>query len=179
MGMAGAALATMLGYVGSAFYTLWFFIKKETEMDTSLSNLKLRPNLVREIFSIGGVTLARQGTISLLAIILNNTLYSFGGEMSVSVYGIINRVMFFANFPVLGIVQGFIPIAGYNFGAEKNNRVKEVIYKAVFWGTAFSAVIFACILLGSYELVGIFTTCLLYTSPSPRDQRGSRMPSSA
>jgi len=158
MGMAGAALATMLGYVGSAFYTLWFFIKRESEMDTSLNNLKLRPDLVKEIFSIGGVTLARQGTISILAIVLNNTLYSFGGEISVSVYGIINRVMFFANFPVLGIVQGFIPIAGYNFGAEKNNRVKEVIYKAVTWGTGFSAVIFACILLGSYELAGIFTT---------------------
>ena len=66
--------------------------------------------------------------------------------------------MFFANFPVLGIVQGFIPIAGYNFGAEKNNRVKEVIYKAVIWGTTFSAVIFACILLCSYQLASIFTT---------------------
>jgi len=157
MGMAGAAWATMLGYVGSAIYTTWFFLTGDHELEFSLRNLGLRPKVVGEIFSIGGVTLARQGTISILAIVLNNTLYSYGGETSVSVYGIINRVMFFANFPVLGIVQGFLPIAGFNFGSKKFSRVKEVIVKSVGWGTAISFCIFAGILFFADELSGIFT----------------------
>lgn len=157
MGMAGAAWATMLGYVASALYTLWFFIKGNSEMEILWKNLVLRADIVKEIFSIGGVTLARQGTISILAIVLNNTLFSYGGEVSVSVYGIINRVMFFANFPVLGIVQGFIPIAGFNFGADKFKRVKEVIFKSIGWGTGISFLIFIAIMLGAKQLSSVFT----------------------
>ncbi|MEM6964793.1 MAG: MATE family efflux transporter [Bacteroidota bacterium] len=158
MGMAGAAWATTLGYVASAFYTLWFFLKRDHDMEFAWENLKLQPTMVREIFSIGGVTLARQGTISILAIVLNNTLFSYGGERSVSVYGIINRVMFFANFPVLGIVQGFLPIAGFNFGAKKYQRVKEVIFKSIGWGTSISFIIFACILFFAEDLSIVFTS---------------------
>ena len=157
MGMAGAAWATMLGYVASAVYTTWFFVKGEHELEFSIKNLRLRTDIIKEIFSIGGVTLARQGTISVLAIVLNNTLYRYGGETSLSVYGIINRVMFFANFPVLGMVQGFLPIAGFNFGAKKYARVKEVILKSIGWGSGISLVIFSCILFFADELSSIFT----------------------
>ena len=157
MGMAGAAWATTLGYIGSAAYTLWVFLREDSEMKLIWKNLKLRADLVMEIFSIGGVTLARQGTISVLAIVLNNTLFSYGGEMSVAVYGIINRVMFFANFPVLGIVQGFLPIAGFNYGSKKFDRVKEVILKSIGWGTAISLCIFMCIMIFAEQLSGIFT----------------------
>lgn len=157
MGMAGAAWATTLGYVGSALYTLWFFMKGESEMEFSWSNLTLRADIVKEIFSIGGVTMARQGTISVLAIVLNNTLFSYGGETSIAIYGIISRVMFFANFPVLGMVQGFLPIAGYNYGAKKYERVKEVIYKSIGWGTGIALIIFTCILFFAKELSSVFT----------------------
>jgi Na+-driven multidrug efflux pump len=61
------------------------------------------------------VSFSRQGVVSILAIILNHTLYSYGGEHSI-VYGIISKTLIFALFP--GITQGFIPIAGYNYGAE-------------------------------------------------------------
>jgi Na+-driven multidrug efflux pump len=64
------------------------------------------------------VSFSRQGVVSILAIILNHTLYSYGGEHSIIVYGIISKTLIFALFPVLGITQGFIPIAGYNYGAE-------------------------------------------------------------
>ncbi len=157
MGMAGAAWATMLGYMASALYTVWFFIRGESGMEIIWKNFTPRVHIVKEIFSIGGVTFARQGTISILAIILNNTLFNYGGEMSVSVYGIINRVMFFANFPVLGIVQGFLPIAGFNYGAKNYNRVREVIFKSIGWGTGIALLVFVSILFFSKELSAIFT----------------------
>ena len=74
-----------------------------------------------------------------------------------SVVGIINRLMFFANFPVLGMVQGFLPIAGFNFGAKKFGRVREVILKSISWGTGISFIIFSFILFFAKDLSAIFT----------------------
>ncbi|HKK78806.1 MAG TPA: MATE family efflux transporter, partial [Phaeodactylibacter sp.] len=61
------------------------------------------------------------------------TLFQYGNEVAVAMYGIINRVMMFANFPVLGITQGFMPIAGYNFGAGKLARVRSIINYSILW----------------------------------------------
>lgn len=156
-GMKGAAWATSLSYMASASFGFWYFIKGDSELRIKLPNLALRWAIVKEIFQIGGVTFARQGSISLLAIVLNNSLFAYGGELSVSVYGIINRVMMFANFPVLGITQGFLPIAGYNFGAKKWERVKETIYKSVGYGTALALGVFAVIMLAAKPIASVFT----------------------
>ena len=104
-GIKGAAWATFFSYCCSAIFAAWFFFFGGSELKVKFSDLVLKLNIVKEIFAIGIVTLARQGTISLLSIVLNNSLYAYGGAFSVSVYGIINRMMMFANFPVLGITQ--------------------------------------------------------------------------
>lgn len=156
-GIAGAAWATTFSYMASAFFTLWFFMSGKSELKLLLSNFRLNLGILKEIGSIGGVTLARQGTISVLSIILNNTLFIYGGEISISVYGIINRVMMFANFPVLGVTQGFMPIAGYNFGAQKWGRVKKVINTAMGSGTLIALGIFACIMLFADQIVWVFS----------------------
>ncbi len=156
-GIAGAAWATALAYMASAFFTLWFFLSGKSEVKLRLANFRLKLPIIKEIASIGGVTLARQGTISILAIILNNTLFTYGGEISISVYGIINRVMMFANFPVLGVTQGFMPIVGYNYGAQKWDRVKSVINTAIGSGTVIALGIFACIMLFADQIVWVFS----------------------
>lgn len=156
-GLEGAAWATTISYYLAAGYTLWFFLLGDSEMRLHWKTLVLRWQIVKEIASIGLVTLARQGTISLLSIVLNNSLFSHGGEMAVAVYGVISRVMMFANFPVLGITQGFLPIAGYNYGARKWQRVKESITTSVKVGTGVALIIFTCILIFSGPLVGLFS----------------------
>ncbi len=117
----------------------------------------LKGSLLREIFSIGIVPLARQGTISLLTIVLNRSLFMYGKEVAAAIYGIINRVMMFANFPVLGITQGFLPIAGYNFGAGNMERVRGIIHYAIRSGTVISLGLFALMLLLSKPIVSLFT----------------------
>jgi Na+-driven multidrug efflux pump len=126
-------------------------------MKISLS--RIRPNfaIAKEIFILGGVTLARQGTVSLLSIVLNNVLFSYGGEMGLSVYGVINRVMLFANFPVLGITQGFVPIVGYNYGARLTDRVHQTIKLALTYSTLIALAIFFIILTFTGSLVSVFT----------------------
>ena len=157
-GIAGAAWATTISYIASALFTFWFFFSGRSELTPKLADLVLKFSFVKEIFSLGGVTLARQGVISILAIVLNNTLFSFGGELAVSVYGIIQRASMFANFPVMGITQGFLPIAGFNYGAENWNRVKSVIKIAIKSGTIIAICLFAMILIFAEEITALFTT---------------------
>ncbi|MCO6489042.1 MAG: MATE family efflux transporter [Phaeodactylibacter sp.] len=157
MGLAGAAWATTISYYLSAGFALWFFFSGRSELRLYRSSMILEAPLVREIFSIGFVTLARQGTISLLTIVLNHSLFQYGSELAVAIYGVINRVMMFANFPVLGITQGFLPIAGYNYGARKWGRVKEIINYSIRAGTLIAVGLFSGILFFSEPIVRLFT----------------------
>jgi len=156
-GLAGAAWATSAAYVASGLFTFWFFISGKSQMSLSFIYLKPKLKYIKEILSIGGVTFARQGSISLLSVVLNNSLFTFGGEMAISSYGVINRLMMLANFPVFGVSQGFLPIASYNIGANKTERVKEVIYTAIKYGTLLSFAVFCLIMIFARELIGMFT----------------------
>ncbi|RSC93120.1 MATE family efflux transporter [Tenacibaculum singaporense] len=157
LGMYGAGLATSISYAVSGLFILWFFISKRTELKIIPKYFKLNFFIVKEIVSLGGVTVVRQGTISILTIILNYSLFKYGGEISIAIYGIINRVMLFALFPVLGVTQGFLPIAGYNYGANNTERVKETIKTSILFGTGIAVLIFILIMLFPTELVGVFT----------------------
>ncbi len=158
MGMAGAAWATTISYMSSALFGVWFLVFGGSEMQLKAKDLLLNSKIVQEIFAIGGVTLARQGVISLLAIVLNNAFFEYGGAMTLSAYGIINRMMMFVNFPVFGINQGFVPIAGYNFGAQNWSRVREVIKVAVTSGTALACLIFLMIVAFNDQLASLFSS---------------------
>ena len=156
-GIVGAAWATTISYILSAFYALGYFAFKKSELTLKRKYFRIDLGIAREIISLGGVSLARQGTISLLILVLNHTLFRYGGEISIAVYGIISRMIMFALFPVMGLVQGFVPIAGYNYGAEYWPRVKEVVNTAIKYGVAISFVIFITILLGAESIVKVFS----------------------
>ncbi|MDA7502161.1 MATE family efflux transporter [Chitinophagales bacterium] len=145
-GIAGAAWATNFAYLISASMAVFFFVSGRTELYPRLNDICLEGKIIMEIISIGSITLARQATISLLSLILNNSLFSLGGDLAVATWGIINRSMMFAIFPVLGVTQGFLPIVGYNYGARQWARVREVINKAML----------AAFLLGGISMLGIY-----------------------
>lgn len=171
MGLEGAAWATTISYIASAAYTLWFFLFGKSIMKVKASWFTPDLGLAKEIAALGAVTLARQGMVSILAIVLNNELFNYGGEMGLSVYGVINRVMMFANFPVLGITQGFVPIAGYNYGAKLNERVHKAIRMALRASSLIALLIFVLIMSFTGSLVQIFTsdeTLILETVPAMR-----------
>lgn len=158
MGLAGAAWATIVSYLASFSYSIWFLLGKRNELKIQVSDLKLKSEIVKEINSLGVVTLARQGAVSVLTIVLNHSLFTYGGEIYISVFGIINRILMFALFPVIGLAQGMLPIAGFNYGAKKCDRVKEVITKAITYGSVMAFIIFVGIMLGPDALTYMFTT---------------------
>lgn len=157
MGIHGAAWATSISYMASAAFTVYFFLFRQKELKLNFKHLKINWSITKEIMSIGSVTLARQGVISLLSVLLNNTLFVFGGAVAVSAYGIISRMIMFANFPTVGITQGFIPILGYNYGAKLIDRVKELIKLSIQWATAIAILTFVLIMALTPYIVRLFT----------------------
>lgn len=157
MGLAGAAWATTISFIGSALFAFYHFSLGKSQLSFAAKYFIIKPTIIGEIASLGAVTFARQGVISILATVLNNSLFYYGGEQGLSVYGIINRVLMFANFPVLGITQGFVPIVGYNFGAKLKTRVRDIVKLAIIWATAFALIIFALLMFFAHEIPYLFT----------------------
>lgn len=157
MGIKGAAWATSLSYIASASYAAWFFLFGKSDLKLKLKDLVLDLPIIKEIASIGSVTLARQGTISVLSIVLNNSLFFYGGEMALNIYGIIQRLMLFINFPVLGITQGFVPIVGYNYGAKLWDRVRGITNLSMKSASIIALGIFSLIMILAPQIAAIFT----------------------
>jgi putative MATE family efflux protein len=154
-GMEGAAWATFISYAICFLFILWFFVVK-SELRLKLSSFILDSKIVREINALSFVTLARQGTIAVLTILLNNVLIRYGDSLDIAAYGIISRMLMFALFPVIGVNQGFLPIAGYNFGAKKFSRVRESINTSIKYSGILAIAIFCIIMIFPTEIVSIF-----------------------
>ncbi len=155
-GMYGAAWATTVGYLLCFGYILYFFLSKNSELKISLSHFGLDPAILREISSLGFVTLARQAVTSITYLLMNNILFSLGGEPMVAVYAIIGRMLMFALFPVFGVTQGFLPIAGYNYGAAYYDRVKESIFTAIKYAALVATLVFVVLMLFPGEFAALF-----------------------
>ncbi len=80
---------------------------------------------------------------SICAIITNRVLNQYGGDIAVSAYGIINRIVMFALIPGMVIGQGLQPILGFNYGAKRYDRGLHVLRIAIIWATVFCGIAFA------------------------------------
>jgi len=171
LGMMGAAWATTGSYILCFVFILWFFISKNSEMKISLPHFMLQRSIVAEISNLGSVTLSRQAVVSITYLLMNNILFDFGGETSVTSYAIVSRMLMFALFPIFGITQGFVPIAGYNYGAKNYDRVKQSIRIAIIYAMVMASLVFV-LLIGFPELITrMFTTDALVIEKTPTAMR--------
>lgn len=170
-GMEGAAWATTISYVLCLLFILWFFLSKHSELKITLLHFGLNRPIVKEIGSLGFVTLARQAVVSITYLFMNNILYDLGGEVSVTAYAIVGRMLMFAMFPVLGITQGFLPIAGYNYGAQNYQRVRQTINVAIKYATILATLVFIVLMLFPDAITKMFTTDVEVIKQTPNDMR--------
>jgi len=171
MGMEGAAWATTVSYGLCFLYVLWFFLSDKSELKINWTHFGLNTSIIKEMSALGFVTLARQAVVSVTYLLMNNILFNLGGEASVAAYGIIGRMLMFALFPVLGVTQGFLPIAGYNYGAHKFSRVRESINKAILYAGGLGLLIFAVIMIFPESIVSVFTKDADILSETPHYMR--------
>lgn len=170
-GMEGAAWATTISYVLCFLFILWFFLSKHSELKITLLHFGFNRPIVKEIGSLGFVTLARQAVVSITYLFMNNILYDLGGEVSVTAYAIVGRMLMFAMFPVLGITQGFLPIAGYNYGAQNYQRVRQTINVAIKYATILATLVFIVLMLFPDAITKMFTTDVEVIKQTPNDMR--------
>lgn len=158
LGMFGAGLATSISYAVCGLFILGFLFAPKRKIKINTQHLKFKKSILAEISSLGSITLVRQTTLSVMTIVLNYSLFTYGTETSLAVFGIINRLMMFIFFPVFGIAQGFLPIVGYNYGANLFDRVKEVLNTAIIYGTIICVLIFIGLYFFKYEMTAVFTS---------------------
>ncbi|WP_412559675.1 MATE family efflux transporter [Winogradskyella sp. MIT101101] len=156
-GMTGAAWATTGSYIMCFIFILWFFLSKNSELKINVKHFGLDLPIVKEIGSLGFVTLSRQAIVSFTYLLMNNILFDLGGETSVTAYAIVGRMLMFALFPVYGITQGFLPIAGFNYGAYKYDRVKQTIYTAIKYAALLAGIVFIFLMVFPETITSVFT----------------------
>ena len=166
-GMMGAAWATTISYGVCACYIIYFLLSKKSILRPKLEAFILDSELVKEILSLGSVTLARQAMVSITVLLVNNLLFSFGGESSIAVYAILSRMLMFATFPIFGITQGFLPIAGYNYGAKNWRRVRKVINISIGYASVLATLVLLFILLFADQIPYLFSNDLVVNDQTP------------
>jgi putative MATE family efflux protein len=135
MGIAGAAWATIISMAISAFWVLYYYLSGQSTLRLHMANLKLKAEVVGNIFAIGSAPFAMQLAASGITLVLNQALVRHGGDLAISAMGIVNSILMLILMPVFGINQGAQPIIGYNYGAQQFDRVKKTLKLAIIAAT--------------------------------------------
>ncbi len=169
MGVKGAAIATVISQIVSCAYLLMFYLKGRTSLLLKPANFLINWPCLRESSILGIPAFVQSAGLSILALIINNTLGRYGGDDAITIYGMIFRLNSIIILPVIGVAQGFQPIAGYNYGARSFDRVRVSLRVAIF--TAF------CVAFcGFLIMMTIPSICLkLFISDNRLITEGSRV----
>ncbi|MBM7614153.1 MATE family efflux transporter [Alkaliphilus hydrothermalis] len=138
LGIRGAALATIISQFISFLYVMNYMYSGKSSLKVKLHHLKPDWKIIKEIFTVGFSAFTRSSTNSIFSIVVNNSLRIFGGDIAITIFGIVNRVIAFLFMPILGVVQGMQPIAGFNYGAKKIERVKHVLKLSIIASTVIA-----------------------------------------
>ncbi|MBQ8540922.1 MAG: MATE family efflux transporter [Clostridia bacterium] len=157
MGVEGAAVATVISQAVSASLVLGFLVSKKAILRLRLCAMKLSLKRIGRIISLGLPGFVMQGTNSLVQITCNNQLQHYGGDLYVGIMTVLNSVREMVSLPVMGISQGAQPILGFNYGAKKNERVKEGIRFTAMLGMVYTLVAWLVVMFIPKQLMGIFS----------------------
>ncbi len=157
MGVKGAALATVIGESFSTLFFASYYFSGKSCISMKWTSLLLNKKIVSGILSIGISAFAMSVATSISAIFINRLCLTYGGDLAVSVFGIINRIIMFVLMPGIVIGMGLQPIVGYNYGARRYDRVIRAIKLAMVWATFFSILAFIVMIAWPETLIAIFT----------------------
>ena len=157
-GIRGAALATIMSQSLALCWQMWLFSDKNEILHLRRGIYRLRGYLVRNIVAIGISPFLMQTTSCVIVIFMNNQFVRYGGDMAVGAYSIANSmVMVFFMF-VMGMIQGMQPIVGYNYGAEKFDRMFRCLWLTIACSTAILLVGWGLSMAFPRQIARIFTT---------------------
>jgi len=156
-GIKGAAMATVTSQTLALAWQMWIFSDPKELLHLRKGIYRLKADLVRNIISIGVSPFLMNTTACVVVIFMNNQFVRYGGDMAVGAYSIANSIVMVLFLQVIGINQGMQPIAGYNFGAEKYDRMFRVLWLAIAAATAILLIGWTVSMLFPVQIARVFT----------------------
>lgn len=157
MGVAGAALATVISQMLSAVWVMRFLTGNQAAVRLKRDMIGIRRGDTIEIIKIGMSNFIMQSTNGLVQIVCNSTLQIYGGDLYIGIMTVANSIREVFFLPVTGISAGSQPVISYNYGAKRNDRVKDGINFNTLIGMAYTAAAWILVLLFPGVWIGIFT----------------------
>jgi putative MATE family efflux protein len=162
MGMAGAALATIIGQYFSGGLVIWYLARRFHTVELHWKHLRIHPDVLRRLTSIGTASCFNQLAMLVTQIVMNNSLRYYGGlsaygeSVPLAVAGIVMKVaqLFFG--VIIGISQGSQPIESYNYGAKQYDRVRRAYRLALLAGAVVGVVSFLLYMAFPRQILALF-----------------------
>jgi putative MATE family efflux protein len=155
-GMQGAALATVISQAVTAVWVVSYFLGGTSVLKFHIRNLRLGGDVCRQIITFGSPHFAMQLAASVLQSVLNHQLGVYGGDLAISVMGVLYAMFMMVAMPIFGVNQGAQPIIGYNYGAERFDRVKKTLELAILAATGIALVGFGVMMLFPAQVIRLF-----------------------
>lgn len=158
MGVAGAALATIISQAISCVWVLAFLFGKKTFLRIKKEYLKLEKNIILPSLALGLSTFIMQASESVISICFNSSLLKYGGDVAVGAMTILTSVMQFAMLPLQGLGQGAQPITSYNYGLKNAERVKSAFKLLLKYSLCYSIVLWILVMIFPQTFAAMFTS---------------------
>lgn len=158
MGVAGAAIATVISQTVSAVWVLLFLKGKKNLVRVRMKNLRLNGRVSSRIMSLGFSGFIMNITEAAISAVFNASLSLFGGDIYVTVMTVATSVNQIIMMPMTGFAQGAQPVTGYNFGAREYGRVKECFWFLVKFCVAYAVIAWGVLMLFPAQLIKIFNS---------------------
>ncbi len=155
-GIRGAACATILAQLCMLMWQIKLFSNKSDLIHLRREIIKLDMKIVREALLVGLPQFLINLCACMVAALMTRSLTTYGGDVAVGAFGICNRLILFIVMVVIGLNQGMQPIAGYNFGAKRYDRVMSVLKRALCVGTIITMTGFVIGMFFSTPFVTLF-----------------------
>lgn len=156
LGVKGAALATIISQAITFFIILYYYTAGNSNLKLKVENFKLKKHLVTMTFAIGIAPFATQIANSLVQVIANNALKTYGSDLAIGAMTVISSLNIIFMMPIFGINQGCQPIIGFNYGAKKYERAKEAFKYATIAACVICIIGFISIQYFPTQIISLF-----------------------
>jgi Na+-driven multidrug efflux pump len=149
-------LATVISQAVSAVWIVGYFLSGASVLRLHLRNLRPSGDICRQIIIFGSPPFVMQLAASVLQSILNHQLGVFGGDLAISVMGILYAMFMMVAMPIFGVNQGAQPIIGYNYGAARFDRVRKTLELAILAATGIALLGFGVMMVFPAQVIRLF-----------------------
>ena len=158
MGVAGAAIATVLSQAVSAVWILRFLTGRKTVLRLKARNMPLQGKIILPCLALGISSFVMVSTESILSVSFTSSLSRYGGDVAVGAMTVLTSVNQLITMPLQGICQGGQPLISYNYGAKKLERVKEAFFCQFLVCVGYTTVFWLLVMAFPKVFAGIFTS---------------------